>query len=327
MKTIRVFDKRGRMIREFQGAISGSVGMNGALVVRMRVPDLAELSHGARSGPVVVVIAPGGWHELQEWDGIPPTDALTARPGVEQAPAPGVSGNTGHFPIVRPSTPIADQLGIERPAEPPATDPGMVRPYIPEQRRPPANPELTESLKRLCICEQLRCPVILNPAPAAELAWFRQPPHLRTGEPPAWVVEGREPAPLQRCSWETGHDAAIDPHQWIEGRWPYGVNEHHPKCPRTPGYGDDDTPGPLDTPTGPGQLAERARIAADLLARAGAHDAAFNLRVAAGDDPMRYQRDTDGDVTGAPIPHGVEGFHAGGRVPVVPGSGTMSGEG
>jgi hypothetical protein len=302
MKTIRVYDRRGRLLREFAGALSGSVGMNGALVVRFQRPTLQEQADGTPTYPSVVVIAPGQWHNLEEWDDTPPDTALEARPATE-------------LPDVPP------------PYDPNRTDIGIVRRPHNEPRFPPSNRQHPEPgatavyddlaaraaraaqfFAVICTCAQLRCPVEIDP-PAM----------------PGWLQQ-RQPIPRQQCSWEIGHDATETPHAWELHGWPYGINEHHPKCPRFPN--PDTTSGDVFST----DLPARTRLAVDMLNEAGHPAAAMNLAAAVDTlSPWAYSRETDGDVTGAPIPEHVEGHHIGERtVPVIPGQrqpGTMPGEG
>jgi hypothetical protein len=95
-----------------------------------------------------------------------------------------------------------------------------------------------EAMQIHCVCNELRCPVVLNQSTPEERRWWqiRQRGEAATGKAP-------EPEALQRCSHETGHEplvvmgidgARVVPHAWVEEGWPYGPANHHPACPRHP---------------------------------------------------------------------------------------------
>jgi hypothetical protein len=94
--------------------------------------------------------------------------------------------------------------------------------------------DVHEAMKIICRCDDLRCPVVLNPATPEEKEAFR----LRQRGKPATVPEQVDP--LKRCSWEVDH---LGGHEWQPDGWPYGPAEHHPMCPRHPSrYNRPDVP-------------------------------------------------------------------------------------
>lgn len=290
MKTIRIYDRRGCLLREFTGAVTGSVGMNGALVIRCIRPTLQEQAHGTPTYPAVVVIAPGQWHSLEEWDDTPPDTALEARPAAELPPTRTDIG------IVR--RPNVNEPRFPPPNRPTRDDPDSTAVYDDLSARAA---RAAQFFAVICKCAQLRCPVEIDP-PAM----------------PGWLPQTT--VPRQQCSWEIGHDATETPHAWELHGWPYGINEHHPKCPRYPN--PDTTSGDIFTT----DVRTRAQLAVEMLTDAGHPDAATNLREA-----LTYSREPDDQVTGGPIPAHVEGHHVGERaIPVIPGQrhpGTMTTEG
>ena len=340
MKVIRVFDERGRLLREVRDAISGGVGRGGELCFRMPTE------------PAVIVLAPGTWYALEEWHSEPQTDALFARPATDD-PDPGT---------LRLAEDIRDAVNEHRPRPDSPEPTGAVRwptnPYPIVRPGVAAVPASNRTMPRPCICADLRCPVLLNPPTPEELAWFSVPPSQRIGQAPAWVLEGA-PAPIRRqCSWEIGHDVAAYPHEWAENGWPYGPNEHHPRCPRNPHTDEEGqpraaagitshtqhitpprrmvagaraargqhtftgwqpTPDELADPATPDELARRGRVAVALLHQHGHPEAASNVnelvtKVLDTDDAgFGYSREPDPEVTGQPIGDDVAGFPLGGQ--------------
>jgi len=171
-----------------------AVHVTGTGALVMVVTDLGDLYR--------VAVAPGEWAEVEEWTDVEPSatptsDALSA-PIEEVMPEP------------------------ERLAQPVET---------------PAQTSDFEAVHRameiVCICAQLRCPVVIGPAPSAEQrAHWSKNRFFRGGRQAEARFE--QAPPFTRCSWEIGHNTTESPHLWVEGGWPYGINEHHPECPRHP---------------------------------------------------------------------------------------------
>jgi len=89
-------------------------------------------------------------------------------------------------------------------------------------------------LSIVCCCDQLRCPVILNPAPTNERRWWQRRQHDGS---PTRGAGAPTPEPLMRCSFGVDHEGE---HRWIPGDgdsppgWPFGPTMHHDECPRHP---------------------------------------------------------------------------------------------
>lgn len=137
---------------------------------------------------------------------------------------------------------VAEQLDDEGPLSPDADAPA--EPITEHLPRPPVVPgpdaltfdQLSDrqrvqlAMTVRCMCDELRCPVVLNPPTAAERKFWQRSGHtpwLASRQPP-------EPEPLQRCVYRAGHNVDEMPHGWIEGGWPYGPHNHHDECPRHP---------------------------------------------------------------------------------------------
>lgn len=153
----------------------------------------------------------------------------------------------------RATAPEAEAEALSTPDGPVISDPVPV-PTVPGPQQPSAEGEaptqmlavaglltdgarVHEAMQIHCVCNELRCPVIINPSTAEARRWWqvRQRGGLTLGGAP-------EPTePLMRCVYETGHDPVpqtgelrTSPHEWREGGWPYGPANHHPSCPRHP---------------------------------------------------------------------------------------------
>lgn len=205
-------------------------------LVLSEVPDVAGKPRVTDSGALVAplpdgghyIVAPGQWIDAQD---SPDPDAkipdwLThsmirraSRAMLFRTPAREVPFVPG--PVEGP----------EPTPEPPAAGP---RRQMPGDDWPAVvhEPPTSGPLSIVCICDQLRCPVVLNEATEAQRGWWRA--RQQKGRTPG---KAPNPEPLMRCSFAVGHGGE---HEWLPGDgdtppgWPFGPTRHHDECPRNP---------------------------------------------------------------------------------------------
>lgn len=205
-------------------------------LVLSEVPDVAGKPRVTDSGALVVPLSDGGRYVVNPnaW-----TD-LTEHPD-PPGPLPEWLQNS----ITRRSARATFRAGIARqvpmvpgrPPEPPAPaaadDDTRVNPF------PAVTDEVPDSgpLSIVCICDELRCPVIIDPAPDHERKWWKLRQRSQDGSRVNGSPIASGPQPLMRCSFHVGHGGE---HKWVPATdtappgWPFGPNMHHDECPRHP---------------------------------------------------------------------------------------------
>lgn len=243
----RIFDHSGRTIAEIEHVICGEVLRAGALVI----------TYGGRARPIRRVQAPGTWSSVDDW--YDDDERSAERGGTTYAASPPSGDPYDRLSVpAEPDASDATQL-IHPPDDRAGLDTGprhapaaaswaaigarnLVRPLPPGPPAPvlpvdgmsmPDGARLAAALLIPCTCDERRCPHVLNPStPAERQAWADRQRGVSVGPDVADGLLWPQPEPLQRCIHERGHDPHVEPHDWKEYGWPYGIVFHHPSCPR-----------------------------------------------------------------------------------------------
>ena len=214
---IRLYDKSGNLKHDLAQVVGRVLTPAGDLVISF------DPAHPLKR----FVAYRGSWDHLHELDDDEPTSA----------PQPGAAG-LGEVPteVVTLTPPVVRGPYADRPDHThtaPAlalADPNLSLPN-------PYAGLLAEAMGIHCTCAMLRCPVVINPATAADRKWWQRRQQTNHDH---WTISKTMPpsatAPFRRCIHENGHAAREDvsAHVWVEGGWPYGLHNHHPGCPRNP---------------------------------------------------------------------------------------------
>lgn len=208
---LRIFNRAGDLLADLMDVTGTTVTAPGVLVVNVfPVTPIA---------PELYAYAPGHWGHVEE---LPrdtrPESAATDPAGAEPEPVPSSPG-TG--PCGHPGHPTTSH-------------------HCETQGVPVVYPDLNDlgdaarvhhAMSILCICADLRCPVVINPPSTNERRFWRKRQVRGTA---AEGVGGPAPEPFMQCVEEVGHDTSDTRHHWESGVWLYGPGNHHPSCPRYP---------------------------------------------------------------------------------------------